>query len=550
MKRTIFDLLIVFSLLAGAILPMTVQAAGKGEITVELEQTRSGSPVILFTLRNATQVPMKILRWNTPLEGVFTHRMFDVRLDGKPVKYIGKQVKRLAPGEDAYLELPAGESIAVKLDLSTGYDLAVPGSYAVTFRSVIQYRLVDSSLKPGKKDTMKKMTIYNTLALEVGQLPKLLSVEAKEPAYSSCDSAQQQALVGILAEATRISAEARDALGETPVASQPAAWRYATWFGAHSSGNYGTVSDIFSTMTAALEEQTIEFACDCTEPYIAWVYTTIPYTIHLCPAFWTLSLIGEDSQAGTVVHEMSHFVVVGGTTDHIYGRDGAIGLADSDAAAAVENADNYEYFSENTPFLPMEQGELEDMFSQAVPVSSAVAYAAGSNVLSSSESGEPLHAGNTNTQSLWMAWTAPASGGVMIQSLGSEVRDTVLGVYTGTAVQGLTEVAANDDLGSGDWPYQSRVVIDAVAGTTYRIAVASYGGGEEGNFLVSVISSFGDVNGDVNGDGALNLEDALLALQAVSGDSSTDLDSAADISGDGRIGVAEVIFILNQLATP
>ena len=47
--------------------------------------------------------------------------------------------------------------------------------------------------------------------------------------------------------------------------------------------------------------------------------------------------------------------------------------------------------------------------------------------------------------------------------------DTLLGVYTGSAVSGLTLVASNDDLSSST--YQSRVTFSAAAGTTYRVVL-------------------------------------------------------------------------------
>ena len=48
--------------------------------------------------------------------------------------------------------------------------------------------------------------------------------------------------------------------------------------------------------------------------------------------------------------------------------------------------------------------------------------------------------------------------------------NTVLGVYTGDAVDQLTLVAANDDA----LDTQSQLVFDAAAGQTYRIAVDGY----------------------------------------------------------------------------
>jgi peptidyl-Lys metalloendopeptidase len=49
---------------------------------------------------------------------------------------------------------------------------------------------------------------------------------------------------------------------------------------------------------------------------------------------------------------MSHFNVVAGTDDVVYGQSAARNLADTDPDAAITNADSHEYFAENTPALP------------------------------------------------------------------------------------------------------------------------------------------------------------------------------------------------------
>lgn len=52
---------------------------------------------------------------------------------------------------------------------------------------------------------------------------------------------------------------------------------------------------------------------------------------------------------------------------------------------------------------------------------------------------------------------------------------TLLGVYTGTSPGALATVASGSGLGGSG---ASKVTFDAVAGTTYRIAVDGFGGCE------------------------------------------------------------------------
>lgn len=54
--------------------------------------------------------------------------------------------------------------------------------------------------------------------------------------------------------------------------------------------------------------------------------------------------------------------------------------------------------------------------------------------------------------------------------------------------------------------------------------------------------------GDVNGDGVMNLEDVISALQVVTGQTPDSIVKEADADGDGKIGVGEAIMILHKLS--
>jgi len=54
--------------------------------------------------------------------------------------------------------------------------------------------------------------------------------------------------------------------------------------------------------------------------------------------------------------------------------------------------------------------------------------------------------------------------------------------------------------------------------------------------------------GDVNGDGLVNLEDVIAALQAVTGQSPITIFKEADADGDGKIGLVEALHILRKLS--
>jgi Ca2+-binding RTX toxin-like protein len=125
-----------------------------------------------------------------------------------------------------------------------------------------------------------------------------------------------------------------------------------------------------------------------------------------------------------------------------------------------------------------------DDFADAVTISGAAGGINGSTVSATLETGEPdhnPHISAATAASVWYRWTAPRGGRVLINTSGSSF-DTVLAVYTGAAVDGLTLVGSNDDAGG----FTSAVTFTATAGSTYRIAVGGYDGSEPNSGFVQL----------------------------------------------------------------
>jgi hypothetical protein len=94
------------------------------------------------------------------------------------------------------------------------------------------------------------------------------------------------------------------------------------------------------------------------------------------------------------------------------------------------------------------------------------ANATGNNDFATEEIGEPDHGGYPDTsRSVWYRWTAGVSGPMRLKTCNPDL-SFFTSVYTGTLLTALTDVSERQD-----WAPCSRY-FDAVAGTTYRIAVA------------------------------------------------------------------------------
>ncbi|MCX8040854.1 MAG: hypothetical protein N3B15_09845 [Planctomycetota bacterium] len=117
--------------------------------------------------------------------------------------------------------------------------------------------------------------------------------------------------------------------------------------------------------------------------------------------------------------------------------------------------------------IESEDRPVNDDLAQAIVLSGSSGRVTGSNVGATRESGEPSWSG----RSVWWRWTAPASGTLTVDTVGSNF-DTVLGVYRGEEVSRLTALAVNDDAVG----LQSRVQVGVEAGVSYVVMVDGYGG--------------------------------------------------------------------------
>jgi ubiquitin len=76
---------------------------------------------------------------------------------------------------------------------------------------------------------------------------------------------------------------------------------------------------------------------------------------------------------------------------------------------------------------------------------------------------------------------------------------------------------------------------------------ASLGYGEDCSFTVACTPAT-CLPGDVNGDGRVDLTDAMLALRILAGIPVGNINIYADLNGDGKIGLAELGYILQKVA--
>lgn len=342
----VFALVMVFF-----VFTFSAMAKGGANVTLSVDKTsfaENESVTVSVTISNPSKGAIRLLKWYTPFEDV-EEPLFEITRDGIPVEYIGAHYKRPQPEDRDFIILRAGESFTRTVNLADYYDLSVSGSYTVNYnvKSPNLYppeRAANQSIEGLKSNTVSLFAEGRAAKNPAGEAPSVVSGTSS---YTKCTTSQQSLVATARNDA---AVYASDSLNYLLSGSTGA--RYTTWFGAYASSRYNTVKGNFTNIKNAMDTASMNFNCGCKKRYYAYVYPNQPYNIYLCSVYWQAPATGTDSKAGTLIHETSHFTIVAGTDDWVYGQAGAKNLAITNPNNAVDNADNHEYFAENTPFQP------------------------------------------------------------------------------------------------------------------------------------------------------------------------------------------------------
>jgi len=329
-------------------------------LDVHVHMKREGTTGVL--LINDGSEPVTVLVWNTPFDDmrdVFRADIFDIvhPTEGRAT-YTGIVVKRLPTFSD-FITINPGQMIGTELDLRKGYHFPVAGEYEMTLNTyarvlegVSDIRSVD--LKMISQIPLVRLEAFTVRILIETASPPLVwerpanSTKFGTIVYTGCDDADTQRVVNADSNMGVTVPQAKADVDSGCTSS------YQQWFGACNAVRQNTVSTTLGNINT---QRNAGYGADCTQQgcgrnTFAFVYPNDKtHTIHLCSIFFSTNQnqCQYDSTGGTLVHEMSHFTDVGGTGDYAYGTAAAQQLAQSDPAKAVNNADNYEYYTESCP---------------------------------------------------------------------------------------------------------------------------------------------------------------------------------------------------------
>jgi len=134
---------------------MTVASSPAPALSCRIEPQAplvAGGPIrIRFELANRSESPLRVLTWNTPLEG-WKGTILEVRRGREELPYQGPMFKRGDPQAGDYAEIPAGGQVDATVDLAEVYDVSRPGTYRIETAGDLLDVTADSAAVPRPRD--------------------------------------------------------------------------------------------------------------------------------------------------------------------------------------------------------------------------------------------------------------------------------------------------------------------------------------------------------------------------------------------------------------
>ncbi len=173
--------------------------------------------------------------------------------------------------------------------------------------------------------------------------------------YASCTVDERAALETALSSAF-------DAISAATTSITPENGAYRSWFGVWDLARAKRVRTTLAALKQHIRVSKVTFFCssvgenNCDADVYANVFPDDPSTVYICPLYFDLpelststflQVFESGTKAGTIIHEMTHFNVVGSTADNCYSRPVCMNYARTNPNGAIHNADSFQYFAED-----------------------------------------------------------------------------------------------------------------------------------------------------------------------------------------------------------
>ncbi|KAI0337151.1 Metalloprotease [Trametopsis cervina] len=302
---------------------------------------------VTAAVTNTGSEAVKVLKYGTILDGHLPTRSFAVSKDGADVGFTGikLQIDLTQLTEDAFVVIPAGETVTVDHEVAPLFDFESAGTGVYHFEPVTTFQVIEDDAKPNAFKVSAasfKVDVKKDIAKR--------SIKSNEKrAKTSCSNSSQSSFIS----SSYTEGKQLASIASSYVASNGANSLFKSYFGSTSTS---TVRNVLNNVA---NENSSSRTLNCSDPYGACTSGVIAYTVisttnvYFCSLFYNevttsklcsgTSVASRNIRGGTTLHELTH--ATSGTVDVGYGCSYDQSLGSSSPSQAASNADNYNCFA-------------------------------------------------------------------------------------------------------------------------------------------------------------------------------------------------------------
>jgi len=318
---------------------------------------------VLVSVVNIFDRPITFSVWGSPLDksdDVFRADLFSIQNEaGDRPTYVGILAKAL-PTISSFVTLQPNQKSQTSLNLYKGYWFPTVGEYKVTLETMVRVHFGDLVGLPDLSTFEWERMTSNSIQFQVSKVLPAPYWGEPLPQNGLLGGPSARANCNVGTQVSQINTSGANAITATQqglrylpsTGCTTSKTGYIEWFGACDSTRWNKVRSVLNATISGLSA-TYPVDCaggSCTNNTYAYVFPNdATHVVYVCAVFWKVPSRNcvIDSQPGTLIHEMSHFNDVGKTADNAYGVNNCKNLAKSNPNSAVNNADNYCFFTDS-----------------------------------------------------------------------------------------------------------------------------------------------------------------------------------------------------------
>jgi deuterolysin len=338
----------VLSVAALASLASALSGLDKRDSPLDVSLELTGNTEVKATIKNTGTEDLKLFKTGTFLDDSHVEKV-EVFKAGEQVAFEGIRLRVSTANldESAFQILKAGESIETAFDIAVAHDMSAGGDFDLLTEGAFAYADLDSTAIAGAVPFSSNKVVAAVDGAKAGKVRRdWIDLAKRTTLQSDCTGTRRSATVTALSNCASLARTAASAVSNTAKLQE---YFKSTSVGSQVATVFNNIaSECGSTTGGASRQYCTDILGACSNGVLAYTSPSTSQMVN-CPSFFsalpaTSRTCHAQTQANTILHEMTHLRLVKGTSD--YGGYGYNFVRSLSASQNLNHADTYTLFAQ------------------------------------------------------------------------------------------------------------------------------------------------------------------------------------------------------------